>query len=355
KYVGQIPKSLMKKYVSRYTDEEALILYSSGTTGKNKGIILTYKAINLNADAILKYMKLEYDDSIYIVKTLSHSSTIVGELLVALKAGCSLFLASTIVPPKFTLDNIQKYGITTLCLNPALLQIYCRAGKNKLYSFSRLKAIYTSGSILEKEVLDEAKKCFNNIPILNVYGLTEAGPRVAAQTLNDINIAESVGKAIEGVEIKIVKNVVDSDMGIVFVRSPMLFSGYVSGKSNNVEEDEWLNTGDIGYIDSEGNLFIVGRYDNMMSIGAHNVFPEAIEQRILQSGLVKDCIVYSIRNKIQGEEIICEYIADSEIGPILFEYCSKFLAPYEIPKIFQKTEEIQCTYNGKKKRGNYGN
>lgn len=355
--VVKLPEEIIEQYHSEYNDDEALILYSSGTTGKNKGIILTYAAINLNADSICDYMKLSSSDSIYILKTLSHSSTIVGELLVALKSGSDIYISSTIVPAKYSLDNINDLGITTFCANPALLSLYSKSEKLKPHTFPMLKTIYTSGSILEKENLQFIQNSMKKVKILNVYGLTEAGPRVTAQTLMDDNIDGSVGKPINGVKVKIVKktDIQNSNYGVVYVKTPSAFKGYISGNYQKMDEEGWIDTGDIGYLDESKNLFIVGRYDNMMLIGSHNVYPESLESTIYESGLIDDCIVYSVKNNNLDERIVCKYTASKDVCTELRDYCISTLAPYEVPQTFIKVQKIESTCNGKKSRRTYVN
>lgn len=116
-----LPIEIYEKFRNNYSQDEALVIYSSGTTGKSKGIILSHYAINANADSIIDYMQLNASDSIYIAKPLFHSSTITGELMVALKAKIPLIIAPTLVPPRYVFKNIDKYNITTICLNPTLL------------------------------------------------------------------------------------------------------------------------------------------------------------------------------------------------------------------------------------------
>lgn len=354
--VIKLPQTCTKKYINSYSKKEALILYSSGTTGRCKGVILSFYAISTNADMISAYMKLAPDDAIYIAKTLSHSSTIVGELLVALKIQCNIYLSATIVPPKFTLANIEEFGITTLCLNPSLLSLYCKTEKIKRHQLTKLKAIYVSGSILEIKTIQDFHETFENIPLLNVYGLTEAGPRVTAQTVDGVNAIGSVGKPIGQVKIKIENWNEESNkqIGLIKVKTPSRFQGYVSSQSTKIDKDGWINTGDVGYLDANGNLFVVGRQDNMMLIGSHNVFPEEIENYLVQSGLIDDCIIYSISDSINGEKMVCKYVSDKEVGKKLQEYCLNGLAPYEIPKDFQRIDNIEKTYNSKKKRTFYG-
>ena len=106
-----LPDNIRNKFVANYTNDEAVVIYSSGTTGKSKGIILSHFAINTNADAIIDYMQPQKNDCMYIVKTLSHSSTLTGEMLVALKTGMKLLLSPTIVPPRYIFNNICTHNI----------------------------------------------------------------------------------------------------------------------------------------------------------------------------------------------------------------------------------------------------
>lgn len=354
--ITYIPQNNKDKYLSNYDESEALILFSSGTTGNCKGIILSFRAINNNADSIMKYMNLSSDDSIYIVKSLSHSSSIIGELLVGLKAGCKIYTSSAVTPPQILLNNIENHAITCLALNPTLLKLLCKAGTVKKHIYPKLRAVYTSGSKLEIEVLYDFRKIFNDVPLLNVYGLTEAGPRVTAQTLFSNNLDGSVGRAINNVEIKIDYVNFTDNCGEICVKTNSLYSGYVSGIDRRVSSDGWLHTGDIGYIDDNENLFVIGRKDTMIIVGAHNVFPEQIEKIVQQSGMIDDCIVYAKRDNIFGEKIVCDYVLKSNLNvSLLKKYCYEQLAPYEIPKEFNQVDMIETTHNGKKKRGSNGN
>jgi len=138
-----LPASVYQKFKSNYSLSEALILYSSGTTGRSKGVILSHYAINTNADAIAKYMNLGCEDSVLIIKSLAHVSTLVGELLVGLKKRVRVFIAPSLTSPQFALKCIEQHRITTVCLNPALLNLYTKAQSIKKYCVQSLKAIYT--------------------------------------------------------------------------------------------------------------------------------------------------------------------------------------------------------------------
>jgi len=226
-YAQLLPTEIYNIFQEKYSRDEAVVIYSSGTTGRAKGIILSHFAINTNADAIINYIKPNNDDCMYIVKNLAHSSTITGELLVALKTRTQILIAPIVMPPRYVLNNIVKYNVSIVCVNPLLLSMYCDEYKKRDYDFSSLKKIYVSGSILSDRIYGMAKTLLCKQEIYNVYGLSEAGPRVAAQR-GDCCQGNSVGKAIEGVDIVIVDesgNVLSNgECGIIHVNSSFFTS-----------------------------------------------------------------------------------------------------------------------------------
>lgn len=344
-----LPDSIRKKYNQNYSRGEAVVIYSSGTTGKSKGIILSHYAISTNADSILDYMDLSDKDCIYISKPLVHSSTLVGELLTALKSGADIIVAPVIVPPRVILNNISKYGVTVICLNPHLMKLCSDEIQRKKYDVSSLKAIYVSGSIFSDKLYSFAHDVFRDIPVYNVYGLSEAGPRVTAQR-SECCKSNSVGKPINGVEIAVVDNngtvVTVGEKGLVHVGTPSLFSGYVSGniKHESLYKD-WLNTGDIGYIDENEELHIVDRADDMIIIDSHKVYPSEIEKIILNINRITDCTVTVVKNG-DKEVIGCLYVSEIQIED-LKKRLMGILPVYEIPHILFRVQVLPRNNNGK--------
>lgn len=345
-----LPEVIYDKFKENYSDDEAVIIYSSGTTGKSKGVILSHFAINSNADAIIDYMQPQEDDCIYIAKTISHSSTITGELLVALKKRIKLCIALTIVPPRFILRNINEFNVSIICLNPMLLSMVAEEYERGCHDLSSLNTIYVSGSILTDKVYRQAHGTLKNINIYNVYGLTEAGPRVTAQR-SDCCKTNSVGKTIKNVEIKIIdtngKEVTQGETGIIHIATPSLFKGYVSGSTKlKSAYNGWLNSGDLGYIDENGELHIVGRIDDMIIINAYKIYPSTIEEVINAIPGIKNSCVRSFKDNV----LTCFYESSDQETitlPALVKECKKLLSPYEIPQEWIHVNELPKTHNGK--------
>lgn len=345
-----LPEAVYDEFKPSYSKNEAIILYSSGTTGKSKGIILSHFAINTNADAIIDYMKPTAEDCIYIAKTLSHSSTLTGELLVALKTHTKLVIAPTIVPPRYILSNIKQYNVTIICLNPTLLSLFADELQLKYYDIICLRTVYVSGSVLSDKIYKKAQNVFKSIPIYNVYGLSEAGPRVTAQHSGCCS-SNSVGKPIHGVEIAIVEEngakVSNSKHGIVHVNTPSRFAGYISGEEKNISlYNDWLNTGDIGYIDINGELHIAGRIDDVIILDSHKLYPCEIEKAILDTTEISECVVIKTEYK-DSEFIGCLYVGKFVAEREIRNELKNKLPAYEIPRRFIQCDKIPRTLNGK--------
>ena len=345
-----VPHEIYNKFCESYSHDEAVVIYSSGTTGRAKGIILSHYAINTNADAIIDYMRPTKHDCLYIAKTISHSSTITGELLVALKTRTPLVIAPTIVPPRFVLHAINEFNISILCLNPTLLKMYTEACKNTNYDLETLKTIYVSGEILNDRVYREAHEVFQGSDIYNVYGLSEAGPRVTAQR-KDCCKSNSVGRAIKDATIVIVDSNGDivraCEHGIIHVLTPSLFSGYVFGanKFSSLYKG-YLNTGDIGYWDENKELHIINRVDDVIFIGAHKIYPSDISNKIIEISNVEECVIRNIN--FHGKNILsCLYLSSIEISSQIKRKLKKELLQYEIPKIFIRNSFIPKTKTNK--------
>ena len=352
---SRLPAHLYVDFRHNYEHKEALILFSSGTTGQSKGIVLSHYSIQTNSDFIYDYMRPTDKDRMMIIKTIVHSSTLVGELLVALKYNIPMYISPSCLLPSGTLNWISQLGISILCLNPSLLVLLSRIAAARHWTLEELKEIYTSGSIASESVLRTAAECFPATQILNVYGLTEAGPRVTAQRKDMPPKWGSVGKPIGSVKISIRslgnEEVQTGQTGAIFVHTPCRFTAYLSDDSQ-MDGNGWLNTGDSGYIDSDGDLYITGRTDAMICIGSHNVYPEQVENIITNHEHVDNCLVTSCDDILHGSVIVCKYTSDRELSRELRNYCVKHLAPYEIPTVFIRVDAILQTAGGKKKRKN---
>lgn len=347
-----LPTYIYDKFQENYIKNEAVVIYSSGTTGRSKGVILSHYAINTNADAIIDYIRPTKEDCFYIVKTISHASSLTGELLVALKSRIPLVIAPIIVPPRYTLANIGKYKVTTICINPTLLQMYADEYMRNptKFNLSSLKEIYVHGAKANSKLCELADEVFSNCAVYYEYGLTEAGPRVATQKIASKD-RFSAGQPIRNVQIMIVDDageiLTEEKYGNIYVKTPSVYSGYVHGDPKCVSLHEgWLNTGDIGFLDKHNELHVIGRADDVINIHAHKIYPSDVEKLIMKYAQIKECAVAKI--EFNGNECIgCLYVSEKEIDRDIKEMLKTKLLAYEIPRFFLKCDALPRTRNGK--------
>lgn len=338
-------------YCARYSNESALILFSSGTTGTSKGIVLSYASIDYNSDSVIDYINPQDNDSIYIMKTLSHSSTVVAELLVAIRAGITIWLAPTVLPVRIAIKEIKKNNVTIICLNPTLLFLMVEYINKSHIEIDKLKNIYISGSILQSSLWHRAQIAFSNANIYNVYGLTECGPRVAALGTNERNGIISVGSAITGVSVQ-VRNSGGKELGVkeigeIWIKTRSLSKCYLN-KELEIDKNGYFFTKDIGYLNEKQELFVIARKDNMIISSSHNVFPEDLEARISSLEDVKENVVIGVDDEKYGNRIICLYTSKTgEKISDMRKKCLKFMAIYEVPSEFVFVKELPKNTNGK--------
>lgn len=349
-----LPNKIYEKFNENYSNNAAIVIYSSGTTGKSKGVILSHYSINTNADMIYDKMNITNADNIMVVKKFSHSSTIVGEILVALKNKIKILLGPIVMPSRIIVNILRTFKITVLCVNPVLLKLLVNEIKKRNCSFF-LEKIFVSGDKLYEKDISYARKNVFDTKIYNMYGLTECGPRVSMQT-DEYKHLNSVGKPLENVKLQIRNDNGETitkayEKGIVFVKTPCALLGYASEKINNNDKNcEWINTKDIGYIDENGELYIVGRFDDLIIVDSHKIYPNDVEEIITKFTSINECIVTTYCDIANSKNILCcLYVGEVDIR-ILTSILGKYLLNYEIPKKYIRVIEIPKNANGKIER-----
>lgn len=347
----ELPLRLYKKYKANYTKDDAVILFSSGTTGNAKGIVLSFFAINTNSDLTYDYLKLDENDIFYIVKSLSHSSTLICEFLVCIKQNIPLIVSRTNLIFKNIFHTINKYRISIICLNPSLLYIFYKElnkSSEEIFKFESLKKIYVSGSCLSNALINNIRKKLDSTKVFNVYGMTETGPRIAAQRKQYCN-GNSVGIPLPNIQVKIINNNLrckKNEIGTIYVNTPCGYTKYISDEFKRVKN--WINTKDLGYFDNSGELYIIGREDDVIITGSHKVFPSFIEDIIIEHEKINECIVIGINDEYLGEKIVCFYVSDNLLNTVdLINHCKQKLASYEIPAEWHFKKELIKNSNGK--------
>lgn len=323
---------------NKYPDV-AFIIFTSGTTGMPKGVMLSHEAVIENLKGIDDYFKVSIGQRLLIVRSLVHISALTGELLFGLYKGLRIdFFEEQFVPRRLG-TYMQKCGTEIFCCTPTILY--------RLYRYldqTVLTDIVISGERISTELVGLLRKYRNKIRFYNVYGLTENAPRVSALIPEEFfDHIGSVGTPILNTEIKV-------ENEELLVRSKSMMSGYYKRADETEKKlrNGWLHTGDIAKIENDF-ITICGRKDSMLIRGGLNIFPEDIEREVQRIDGVVDCIAYGKDDTAFGQKIYLDYVGEIneiEVRKIL----AKRLPATIMPNCIRKTDSIPMTVSGKKKR-----
>lgn len=340
--------------IKKREDDLALILFTSGTTGRFKAVVHSHKTVLSNIDSVLDYMKVDENDKFYVMKTYVHCSSLLSEILVALFVNASVCLYKPKVSISVTIERIMKENATVLGTNPTFLRLLTSLNSEKIVDkLVSIKIVATSGATVSKELLCKCKWLFKNGKIINVYGLTEAGPRVSAQRPDGFYKDGSVGHPIKNVSVKIenIRTYGKNDAGEVLVQTPSMMLRYWNDEkeTNKKIVDNWLRTGDLGYFDQDGELYIIGRIDDMIIRSSHNVDPFRIDSIVETMEGIKQCVTFGVPDEINGQNIVSAVVKrESYIqAKDILDYCRKNLYGYELPNFIMFVDDIPLT-TGKK-------
>lgn len=319
--------------LTREIDENkpAILLFTSGTTGVMKGVMLSNKNICSDVENTCCYAKtLESDVSLSILP-MHHTYEMMTELLILFGGGAIgysrglRYLAKDFeeIRPTFfvtvplMLEKIHKRitdkmrddgkrakaklvtKISSLIPKESRMKIF-----SDIHNFfgGRLRAVIVGAAPLQKEVAEDFISF--GIPVIIGYGLTECSPIVICNKLDEPT-ADSVGAALPDAEVKIV-NEDENGIGEICVKGPMVMLGYYKneGATNSVLANGFLHTGDLGYMDKNGNYHITGRIKNIIvTKNGKNIYPEEIELHLLKHSVVEECVVFSDDGEIVEAEI----------------------------------------------------
>ncbi len=323
-------KALIKEGDKRFleakinNEEMGIMLFTSGTTAMSKAVMLSHKNICSNLMDIASVLKLDTNDTLLSLLPLHHTFECTVGFLYPMYVGSSVAYCEGI---RYIAKNIKEYQITAMISVPALYEnMYRRLIKTikKKGKLQEVEKIIKLTSMLSKVGLDFRKKMFKEIhdefggklrlmvngaaaldyetekgfgdlgfKIVQGYGLTETSPVISAGTDFEQKIG-SVGKVFPSVKVKIV-NKDENGIGEVYVKGPNVMLGYYQNEeaTKEVFDKEWLKTGDLGYIDKKGFLFLCGRKKSVIVLkNGKNVFPEEIENVINRTEGIKESFVY---------------------------------------------------------------
>jgi fatty-acyl-CoA synthase len=334
------------------------IIYTSGTMGKPKGVVLTHHSLVYTAIKTAEALKQGGDDRVLGAPPFF---TVFGVHLVvtALVTGGTLVLQSRF-HPREALDLIERERITICHGVPTMFQLLMRDQSFGSRDLSTVRTGIVAGSPVSESLVRRIRQ-WNDVQI--AYGLTETGPTVTITRHGDPADLRhrSVGRPIDGVEVQVADLKTRAlhgpeAVGELAVRGPNIMAGYYrmpTETKRSFTDDGFFLTGDLAILDEEGFVTIVGRCKDMIIRGGHNIFPRELEDVLRTHPAVEDACVVGVPNEILGE-LVCACILPVEgaivTGDELKDFCREHLADYRVPDLVRFFDTFPMTGSGKVKR-----
>jgi long-chain acyl-CoA synthetase len=331
--------------------DPALYLYTSGTTGKPKGVVLTHANLAHNAAACKEAGKFDSNDSFLCLLPFFHTYAITGTILLPLLNGCKMVLVDRFHPLK-VLKLIDEQSISVFLAIPSMYRVLAMSEGD--FNVKSVRFPISGGEPLPVAVAQAFEKRFG-VPIFEGYGQTEAAPVISLNVPGKRKLG-SVGLALPGVEIDIwdeQKNPVALEViGEIMVRGPNVMTGYYNLPEETAKTITrgWLHTGDLGKKDAEGYVTITGRKKDLIISAGENIYPREIEEVLAQHPKVKEVAVIGVKDETRGEVpkafvIVREGMTSDEKE--LRHFCRENLAGFKVPKHIEIVPDLPRNATGK--------
>ena len=331
--------------------DPALYLYTSGTTGRPKGVILTHDNLAANVESCQKAGEFDARDGFLCLLPFFHTYAITGTFLLPLLSGSRMVLVDRFQPAK-VLGLIQEHKISVFLAIPSMYRVL--AATEGDFDVSSVRFPISGGEPLPMAIVEAFEKRFD-VPIYEGYGQTEAAPVVTLNTPGNRKPG-TIGRALPGVEVAIwdAQNRVLSsgEVGEIMVRGRNVMQGYhhLPEETAQTIVGGWLHTGDLGKVDDDGFVTITGRKKDLIISAGENIYPREIEDVLSQHPKVKEVAIIGVKDEVRGEVPKAFVIARDGIDveeKELRSFCREHLANYKVPKYFEIVPDLPRTPTGK--------
>lgn len=340
-------------------DAPAAILFTSGTTGSPKGVLLSHGNLAANTRGVIESLSLTSADSVMAVLPFTYAYG-TSVLLSHLAVGARVVIQRGFGFPQAVVEAIVRERVTGFAGVPSTYALLLSRVRLESFDLSRLRYLTQAGGAMPIALTRRLMDALPGKQIFVMYGQTEATSRLTCLPADRLaDKLGSVGLPLRGVEIQVrdASGVLRgaNEQGDIWVRGPNIMTGYWRDPeaTANVLRGGWLKTGDMGYLDAEGFLYLVGRRSDIIKVGAHRVHPQDIEDVLAEIDDVSECAVVGIADEILGE-VIKAFIVRAAGSPLqeqqVKRHCLERLAAYKVPKFVEFVAYLPRTSSGKVQR-----
>ncbi|GAA4329555.1 long-chain fatty acid--CoA ligase [Pigmentiphaga soli] len=344
--------------------DDALLLYTGGTTGRGKGVRLTHANIVANALQLSRVMAPTEHDIYLHVSPMFHSTDLKATV-VSMFGGGHVYLKE--FSPQGVLETIERYGVTIASLVPAMIVRILKEAEIERYDLSRLRLISYGTSPIDEQWLRMAMERFAGVGFHQCYGLTETSPYVAIldETAHHLalqgrpELLRAAGRVLPATRVRLVddqgQDVPPGQPGELLVSGPQVSRGYLGLPEENAAafRGEWFHTGDVGRLDDDGYLYILDRKKEMVITGGENVYTREVESVLQRYPGVAEAAVLGVPDVKYGEALLAVLSMAGAAPPEpadVIAYCRDHLGGYKIPRRFMFVDALPRSPMGKVKK-----
>jgi acyl-CoA synthetase (AMP-forming)/AMP-acid ligase II len=336
----------------------AALLYTSGTTGKPKGAMLTHRNEVTNAGMLAELLPLASGERLGLILPLFHANAQVVTFTVPMLIGCEVVMWERFSASTFwaTAAELQPVSISAV---PTILAALLNAPGAEDAADTSLRYIICGAAPLSRELLDAFQERFD-IRILEGYGLTESTCVSSLNPFYGERKPGSIGLSVRGQDMRIRKadgsSASAGDYGEIVLRGPNIMAGYLKNPEATAESirDGWLHTGDIGYVDEDGYFFIVDRTKDMIIRGGENIYPREIEEVLYEHAGILECAVIGVPHEVRGEDVLAIVAPKPGVtlDPVeVRAFAAERLAAFKVPARVEVKDELPKNATGKITKG----
>lgn len=335
-------------------EDTSLILYTSGTTGKPKGTMLSYQNLYVNARSTAEYLAYNQNDRVISVLPMVHVFSIGASFCGPLLKGATLLIMDKF-SPKEVFHIAKEHQATIFAGVPTMYNYLLQtAKKHPVYkdNFSGIRLCLSGGAAIPLAILNRFDSVFK-VKVTEGYGLSEVAP-VAYNPVDCPPKPGSIGKSVPQVECKVVdpagKEVMTGEVGELIVKGTGVMKGYYKLPEETAKalQDGWLHTGDLVRMDENGYYYIMDRIKDVIIVGGYNVFPREVEEVLNEHSQVVEAAVVGVPHEEKGE-VTVGFVAVN--GPVteetLVAFCKNSLAKFKVPDRIKFLDELPKNATGK--------
>lgn len=338
-------------------EDTAVILFTSGSTAKPKGVMLSHNNLIHNTESIIEYLKLSEKDRIEVVLPFYYCYG-TSLLHTHLRVGGSLVINNKFMFPTTVIDDLIQYECTGFAGVPSNFQILLRKTDIKKHQFPALRYITQAGGKLPQVFIEELIEVFHDQEIYIMYGQTEATARMSYLPPSLLHSKMgSIGKGIPGTALLVLNKegnpVKPGEVGEVAAKGLNIMQGYFNDpvETAKVIRNGLLYTGDLATIDAEGYIYLVSREKQMIKSGGNRISPKEIEEVIARIPEVVEVAVVGVEDELLGEAvkayIVLQESAEHLDKSLIIQHCRLHLPTYKVPRYIEFLKSIPKNSSGK--------